>query len=120
MYRLTNRHEQLWHEEQQFEQDLRAIMEMMRPHRRERLKGWKEYRTGGPFFRVTVSWDEQWEDDPGTAARTAVPRMGDVLEALLIGSAYTDESTARQEFAAYRQIVRELNRRIDELEDCCG
>lgn len=105
-----------WVEEQMLEEDLRTVLRMMRPHGRERLSGWKEYRTGGAHFRVTVSWDPQIEqrDEP-----LAVPNMADVLEALLVGSAVEqDELTAQQEFGYYRAVVAELGRRVDEMESC--
>ena len=44
-----------WMEEQMFEEDVRAVMLMLRPHRRERMQGWQEYRTGGKHYRVTIS-----------------------------------------------------------------
>jgi hypothetical protein len=92
---------------------------MMRPHRAERLQGWKEYRTGGPFLRVTVSWDEPFEQDDHGPRDMAVPRMVDVLETLLVGSLnHEDDLSPSEECARYRSILRELNRRIDELEDC--
>ena len=34
-------------EEQLFEEDLRAMLTIMRPNRRERLMGWSQYLTGG-------------------------------------------------------------------------
>src|SRR5258708_37902725 len=49
-----------WVDEQMFEEDVRAVLMMMRPNRRERLMGWSEYRTGGKHFRVTISWDEEF------------------------------------------------------------
>lgn len=52
-----------WMQEQLFEEDVRAVLNMMRPHRRERLAGWSEYRTGGANFRVTISWDEDFAQD---------------------------------------------------------
>lgn len=105
-----------WVEEQMLEEDLRAILRMIRPHGRERLSGWKEYRTGGANFRVTVSWDPQIERDQETLA---VPNMADVLEALLVGSAVEqDELTAQEEFGHYRAVVAELGRRVDEMESC--
>src|SRR3712207_2186233 len=51
-----------WRDEQMFEEDVRAVLSMLRPHRTERLRGWDEYRTGGGHFRATVSWDEQFEE----------------------------------------------------------
>jgi hypothetical protein len=103
-------------DEQLFEEDLRAVMLMLRPHRNERLKGWSEYRTGGAQFRATISWDpELGENSPDDGL--AVPRMADVLEAILVGSARSqDEITAQEEFGAYKRVVRELYRRLNELE----
>src|SRR5688572_29793108 len=46
-----------WEQEQLFEEDLRAVLNMLRPNRQERLLGWSEYRTGGAGFRATISWD---------------------------------------------------------------
>ena len=43
-----------WEEEQLFEEDLRAVLNMMRPNRAERMLGWSEYRTGGSGFRSGV------------------------------------------------------------------
>src|SRR6476661_3337712 len=72
-------------EEQMFEEDLRAVMLMLRPHRNERLAGWEEYRTGGSQFRATISWDPEFARD--SAEETlAIPKMADVLEAILVGS----------------------------------
>jgi hypothetical protein len=106
-----------WVTEQMFEEDLRAVLRMMRPHGRERLMGWKEYRTGGADFRVTVSWDEPFE--PAEPEPLTVPRMADVIEALLIGSAKNqDELSPQEEFGHYRAVVAELSRRIDEMESC--
>ena len=103
-------------EEQMFEEDVRAVVQMMRPHRRERLAGWKEYRSGGAHFRATISWDDAFElSDPDRAL--AVPRMADVLEAILVGTARNaDELDAEQEFELYRGVVRELYRRMLELQ----
>src|SRR3954471_4317937 len=82
-----------WVEEQMFEEDVRAVLLMMRPHSRERLMGWSEYRTGGKHFRATVSWDEEFAADAGTSPDPepaddvfSVPNFADVLEALLVGS----------------------------------
>ena len=130
-----------WVDEQMFEEDLRAVLTMMRPHRRERLMGWKEYRAGGANFRVTVSWNGEFEQAPptrtlmiGPCAVTqpapptprgpaqhplVVPHMTDVIEAFLVGSAKDqDEITAQEEFGYYRAVVAELARRIDEMEAC--
>lgn len=128
-----------WVDEQMFEEDVRTVLQMMRPHRRERLMGWKEYRTGGANFRVTVSWNREFEQTPPTrtlvigssavtqAAPTEpsnrhpllVPHMTDVIESFLIGSAKDqDEITAQEEFGYYRAVVAELARRVDEMEAC--
>ena len=103
-------------EEQMFEEDLRAVMLMLRPHRNERLAGWQEYRTGGTQFRATISWDPEFEKESGDDS-LAIPKMADVLEAILVGSAKAqDELTAEEEFGAYKRVVRELYRRLNELE----
>lgn len=106
-------------EEQLFEEDVREVLRMLRPHRRERLERWQEYRTGGAGFRATVSWHPEFGlgcDDEGLV----VPRMTDVLESILIGSARSqDQLTADQEFALYKRIVRQLYCRLEELESTC-
>jgi hypothetical protein len=132
-----------WVDEQMFEEDVRAVLLMLRPHRRERLMGWKEYRAGGANFRVTISWNNEFEQAPptrtlmiGSTAVTqpapptpvgrgggphplVVPHMTDVIEAFLIGSARDqDEITAQEEFGYYRAVVSELSRRIEEMEAC--
>ena len=127
-----------WVDEQMFEEDVRSVLQMMRPHRRERLMGWKEYRTGGANFRVTVSWNREFEEKPparvlmiGQSAveqpapsrpgrhPLMVPHMTDVIEAFLIGSARDqDEISAQEEFGYYRAVVAELARRVDEMEAC--
>lgn len=114
-----------WAEEQLFEEDLRSVLTMLRPHRRERLMGWSEYRTGGAHFRATVTWDPEFElraADGGQShaeAQLAVPRMADVLESILVGSArHQDELHAEEEFEIYREVVRELHRRLDEMQRC--
>lgn len=103
-------------EEQLFEEDVRAVLSLMRPHARERLEGWHEYRTGGAEFRATISWKPGFArdaDDEGLA----VPRMAEVLEAILVGSTRSpDELSAEQEFGIYRRVVRELYERLNELE----
>ena len=106
-----------WAAEQLFEEDVRSVLLMMRPHRRERLLGWSEYRTGGANFRVTVAWDHDFEEtsDP----RMAIPNMAQVLETVLVGSARNgDDLSPHEEFALYRSVAHELVRRIDELENC--
>lgn len=99
-----------------FEEDVRAVLLMLRPHRTERLEGWREYRTGGSQFRATISWHPDFARD-ATQDDLAIPHMADVLEAILVGSTRSqDELTAQEEFGAYRQVVRELYRRLNELE----
>ena len=108
-----------WAEEQLFEEDVRAVLTLMRPNRRERMLGWSEYRTGGAHFRVTVSWDEEFEVDDAGRGRTRIPNMADVLEAVLVGSArHDDDLMPAEEFEIYRQVVRELYRRLDDLQSC--
>lgn len=107
-----------WVEEQLFEEDVRAMLLMLRPNRQERLKGWSEYRTGGADFRVTVSWSEELEKSDDRAL-WQVPAIAEVLEAILIGSVRdADEIPPQLEFERYRQVVRSLAARIDELESC--
>ena len=118
-----------WEEEQLFEEDLRAVMNMLRPNRAERMLGWSEYRTGGANFRATISWD------PGAAGplpgqrrkpganpadeHFVVPQMTDVLESILVGSVKgADELAAREEFQLYRDVIGELSRRLDEMQRC--
>ena len=106
-------------EEQMFEEDVRAVVAMMRPHRRERLMGWREYRTGGTNFRATVSWDESFAAGPQSAGerRLSLPRIADVLESILVGSARDqDDLTPAEEFDLYRGVVRDLYRRLDEIQ----
>ena len=104
-------------EDQLFEEDVRAVLELMRPHRRERLEGWKEYRTGGADFRATISWRPQFEAETSSDEPLAVPRLADVLEAILVGSARRqDDLTAEQEFGIYREVIQALHHRINELE----
>jgi hypothetical protein len=108
-------------EDQMFEEDVRAVLAMMRPHRRERLMGWSEYRTGGAHFRATISWDHAFERAAGSAAEQclSVPRLADVLESILVGSVKNqDELAAAEEFDIYRGVVRELHRRLDEMQRC--
>jgi hypothetical protein len=108
-----------WAEEQLFEEDVRAVLTLMRPNRRERLQGWSEYRTGGAHFRATVNWNEEFETADGGRGKTRVPNMADVLEALLVGSAkHDDDLTPAEEFDIYREVVRELYRRLNDLQEC--
>ena len=113
-----------WVEEQLFEEDVRAVLMMMRPNRRERLQGWHEYRTGGKHFRATISWDDEFatrnEPDrlPAGNEISTVPNLVDVLEAILIGSVRSDaELGAEEESAAYRDVLRELALRVDQFAD---
>lgn len=111
-------HVDRWVQEQMFEEDVRAVLRMMRPNGRERLQGWKEYRTGGAHFRITVSWDDEFEI---TAEENplAIPHMADVIETLLVGSAKNqDELPAADEFDCYRKIVRELYGRLQQRQAC--
>jgi hypothetical protein len=117
-----------WVDEQMFEEDLRAVLLMMRPHRRERLMGWNEYRTGGRHFRATVSWDEEFAADAGTEPDPqahdevfTVPNFADVLEALLIGSIRSElELSTDEECAMYRALLGELARRVEQRARCSG
>jgi hypothetical protein len=105
-----------WAEQEMFEEDLRAVLKMLRPHKRERLAGWHEHRGGGRHHRVTISWDDAFAA-ADRDHKLAVPNMADVLESILIGSALgQDELEPRDEFEIYRDVVRELYRRIDEME----
>lgn len=107
-----------WLDEQMFEEDLRAVLRMLRPNRRERLQGWSEYRTGGANFRVTISWDHDFPR-PGEDENWMVPRIAEVLEAVLVGAAKNgDDLTAAEEFEMYRAVLRELTHRMAELEGC--
>jgi hypothetical protein len=114
-------------DEQMFEEDVRTVLSMMRPHRRERLLGWNEYRTGGAHFRATISWDPALEQsaaagteyDKNLDRALSVPRLTDVLESILVGSVRNqDELQAAEEFEIYRGVVRELYRRLDEMQSC--
>ena len=105
-------------EDQMFEEDVRAVVSLMRPHRRERLMGWAEYRTGGSHFRVTVSWNRSFEREPQTPdeQRLSVPHLTEVLESILVGSVKDqDELTAAEEFDIYRGIIRDLYFRLEEM-----
>ena len=118
--RLKQLHGELrrWRDEQMFEEDVRAMLSMLRPHRTERLRGWEEYRTGGGHFRATVSWDEEHSrgcDDE----LWVVPKVAEVLESILIGSVNPEANLDyKTEFDMYRAVVRELLVRIDEVEAC--
>ena len=111
-----------WVDEQMFEEDVRAVLMMMRPNRRERLQGWHEYRTGGKHFRATISWDDEFATDgqpdrlPSGNEISTIPNLVDVLEAILIGSIRSDaELTGEEESAAYRDVLRELALRVDQF-----
>jgi hypothetical protein len=117
----------LWEQEQLFEEDVRAVLNMLRPHRAERLLGWSEYRTGGAGFRATISWDPASHEPPVRRRpgynpaddQFVIPHMTDVLESILVGSVRrADEISARDEFDIYRDVVRELHRRLDEMQRC--
>ena len=106
-------------DDQMFEEDVRAVVALMRPHRRERLMGWAEYRTGGANFRATVSWDRSFAEGPqsGHERRLAVPRLTDVLESILVGSVRDQDALdPAEEFEIYRGVVRELYRRLEEMQ----
>ena len=116
-----------WEQEQLFEEDLRAVLNMLRPNRAERLLGWSEYRTGGDGFRATISWDPKTAERPARRKpghnpaddHFVVPQMTDVLESILVGSVRNaDEMHAKEEFEIYRGVVRELSRRLDEMQRC--
>jgi hypothetical protein len=109
---------ELWVTEQMFEEDVRAVLKMMRPNSRERLQGWNEYRTGGAHFRVTVSWDDEFQiTSPDTSL--AVPHMAEVIETLVVGSARNmDEMNVTDEFEQYRQVVRDVYKRIEQRQAC--
>lgn len=108
-----------WAEEQMFEEDVRTVLTLMRPNRRERLLGWNEYRTGGAHFRATVSWNEEFEMNDGGRGQMRIPNMTDVLEAILVGSArHDDDLMPAEEFEIYRGVVRELYRRLNDLQSC--
>ena len=102
----------LWMAEQMFEEDVRAVLKMMRPNGRERLMGWNEYRTGGAEFRATISWAPQFAPRDATPL-LAVPRMAEVLEAILVVSAVAqDDLTADQEFHLYLGVAVQLCQRL--------
>lgn len=110
-----------WVDEQMFEEDVRAVLQMMRPNRQERLRGWTEHRTGGRDFRVTVSWDPAAPSasSPAVAdheAALSVPRMSEVIASLLIGSARAEaDLSADEECDAYLAVLGEVARRVEEL-----
>jgi hypothetical protein len=106
-------------EEQLFEEDVRAIVSMIRPNRRERLMGWHEYRTGGKHFRATISWDPQYAEQP-TEEPISIPHLAEVLETIILGSVKSEaELPAADEFALYRGVVLELLKRLEEARSSC-
>ena len=108
-----------WVEEQMFEEDVRSVLKMMRPNRREKLSGWNEYRTGGSHYRITVSWDDEFQITAGDAQQSAVPHLADVIETLLVGSAKNgDDVSAADEFDVYRQVVRDVYQRLQQRQAC--
>ena len=103
-----------WKDEMEFEEDLRDILKMLRPNRIERLKGWKEHRVRGDGFRVTVSWDPA--PDLFATEPFSIPKIADVLESILVGSAREQDLLDPQaEFEVYAGVVRELGERLKEL-----
>ena len=93
--------------------------------------GWSEYRTGGKDFRATISWDEQAVGDsadilaPSDADEAALtklftlPNVIDVLEAVLIGSIKTDlELNCEQECEAYRRVLKAVEQRVTQFQEC--
>jgi len=105
-------------QEQMFEEDVRAVLTMLRPNRRERLMGWQEHRTGGAHFRATVSWAPEFADESADD-RFTVPRLVDVLEAVLVGSVKSElELPLHEEFDLYRGVVRELYKRVNDTQSC--
>ena len=108
-----------WVSEQMFEEDVRAVLKMMRPNGRERLQGWNEYRTGGSHYRITVSWDDEFQITDGDAGKSAVPHLADVIETLLVGSAkHADDHAPADEFDGYRQVVRDVYQRLQQRQAC--
>jgi hypothetical protein len=108
-----------WVSEQMFEEDVRAVLKMMRPNGRERLQGWNEYRTGGSHYRVTISWDDEFQITDPEAGKSAVPHLADVIETLLVGSAkQADDQNPADEFDGYRQVVRDVYARLQQRQAC--
>ena len=106
-------------EEQLFEEDVRAIVSMIRPNRRERLQGWSEYRTGGKHFRATISWDQEYAERPAEEA-VSIPHLAEVLETIILGSVKSDaELPAAEEFAIYHGVVLDLLKRLEEARSSC-
>ena len=106
-------------EDQLFDEDVRAVIALMRPHRRERLMGWTEFRTGGADFRATISWGEAFGRAPQSdeERRLVVPRLVEVLASILVGSVRDlHELTQGQEFDIYRGVIRDLYFRVDGMQ----
>ena len=104
-----------WKREAEFEDEVRSLMQLLRPHRAETLLGWEEHRTKGERFRVTIAWDPRL-DVTCAGEPLCVPRMVEVLEAILVGSAkQQDRLDPQDEFDIYAAVVRELAARLVEL-----
>jgi hypothetical protein len=105
----------LWRREVDFEEDVRSLIRLLRPHRQELLKGWTEHSTRGEHFRVTVAWDPIL-DAAAKQSPLEIPNLTDVFEAVLIGSAKNqDELEPKAEFELYASVVRELDARLRDL-----
>lgn len=123
-------HDALWLEDAMFQNHLCDVLARMRPHRVERLAGWREYRVRGDGFRVSVAWDPQrnaGSDSRGDRGETrrapdadlAIPDMVEVLEAILVGSVNNQDSLdPAEEFARYSRVVRELADRLEAMRAC--
>jgi hypothetical protein len=120
MMGLASNEVERWVNEQMFEEDVRSVLKMMRPNRREKLQGWNEYRTGGSHYRITVSWDDEFQITDPEAGKAAVPHLADVIETLLVGSAKTadEAASAADEFDGYRQVVRDVYQRLQQRQAC--
>ena len=104
-----------WQHDLAVEQDVRTLLQILRPHGLRQVAGWNEHRCVGDHFRVTVSWDDALHR-AGVNEPYVIPRLADVMESILVGSARNqDELTPEAEFALYRAIVRELGQRLDSL-----
>jgi hypothetical protein len=104
-----------WADEELFEEDLRTVLRMIRPHRRERLLGWNEHRTGGRHFRATISWDDALAADaPATPDPSptddcfTIPNLPDILESLLTSAIRPGADRA----TAYQSLLRDLSHRL--------
>ena len=112
----TNQREEYlsqWKSEMDFEEEVRDILKLLRPHRGQRLQGWREHRTKGDGFRVTVAWDPAHGE---TREPFCIPKIADVMESLLVGSAREQDLLDPQaEFELYASVIRELDARLKEL-----